>query len=87
MSDSIVLTVPEDLAARAKRIAEKTSQPVEKVLLDHLCTLSAPLPKLPSDECAELLNWHVVEITTHELRDEQSSALKLNDIELFLEQC
>lgn len=58
MTDSIVLTVPEDLAARAKRIAENTAQPVEQVLLDHLRTLSTPLPELPHDEQAELDALH-----------------------------
>ncbi|MEO8391931.1 MAG: hypothetical protein ABI700_02970 [Chloroflexota bacterium] len=58
MSDSIVLTLPDDVAARAKRIAEKTSQPIEQVLLDHLRTLSALLPELPPDEQAELGALH-----------------------------
>ena len=57
MSDSIVLTLPDDVAARAKRIAEKTSQPVEQVLLDHLRTLSV-LPELLPDEQAELGALH-----------------------------
>jgi hypothetical protein len=58
MTDSIVLTVPEDLATRARHIAETTAQPVEQVLLDHLRTLSAPLPELPPDEQAELDALH-----------------------------
>lgn len=58
MSDSIVLTVPEDLAARAKRIAQTTARPVEQVLLDHLRTLSVPLPELAPDEQAELDALH-----------------------------
>lgn len=48
------LTVPEDVYTRAQRISAETSQPVEQVLIDHLKTLSDPLPVLPPDEQAEL---------------------------------
>src|SRR5471030_3123709 len=58
MSDQIILTLPYDISARAKRIAETTSQPVEQVLLDHLRTLSSPLPTLLPDEQAELDALH-----------------------------
>jgi hypothetical protein len=54
MTDQIVLTLPEDLSERARRIAESMAQPVEKVLIDHLRTLSGPLPALPPDVQAEL---------------------------------
>ncbi len=54
MADQIVLVLPEDISARARLIAETTSQPVEQVLIDYLKTLSAPLPELPADEQAEL---------------------------------
>jgi hypothetical protein len=54
MTDQIVLTIPEDISARARRIAETTEQPVEQVLLEHLQTLSTPLPTLPPKEQAEL---------------------------------
>ncbi|MBZ0302908.1 MAG: hypothetical protein K8J31_24395 [Anaerolineae bacterium] len=54
MTDQIVLTLPEDLSERVRQIAELTAQPVEKILLDHLRTLSGPLPSLPSDVQAEL---------------------------------
>jgi len=52
MVNPIVLTVPEDISARAREIAETTAQPVEQVLLDHLKTLSAPT--LAPHEQAEL---------------------------------
>jgi hypothetical protein len=52
MSDQIVITVPDDIYARARQIAETTGQAVEKVLLDHLQTL--PSPVLPSDIQVEL---------------------------------
>ncbi len=58
MSDQIVLTLPEELSARVKRIAESTSTPVEDVLLQHLRTLSTPVPQLPPDEQAELQALH-----------------------------
>jgi len=48
----IILSVPEDVTDRARRIAEATDQPVEQVLLDYLHTLPAPV--LPPDEQAEL---------------------------------
>lgn len=54
MTDQIVLTIPDDISARARQIAETTAQPVEQVLIDHLKTLSTPLPALPPDEQAEL---------------------------------
>ncbi|MAS36914.1 MAG: hypothetical protein CL610_23120 [Anaerolineaceae bacterium] len=54
MTDQIILTLPEDLSERARRIAESTAQPVEQVLLNHLRTLSEPLPALPPDVQAEL---------------------------------
>jgi hypothetical protein len=54
MTNPIVLTIPDEISNRARQIAETTEQPVEQVLLDHLKTLSAPLPTLPPDEQAEL---------------------------------
>jgi hypothetical protein len=54
MADLIILKVPEDIAARARQIAETVAQPVEQLLLDHLKTLAAPLPVLPPDTQAEL---------------------------------
>jgi hypothetical protein len=58
MSDQIVLTIPEDISARARQIAETTEQPVEQVLIDHLKSLSIPLPALPPEEQAELDALH-----------------------------
>jgi hypothetical protein len=54
MADLIILKVPEDIAARARQIAEAIAQPVEQLLLDHLKTFVAPLPVLPPDTQAEL---------------------------------
>ena len=53
MSD-YMLTVPEDIYARARRIAEETAQPVDQVMLEYLRTLSTPLPALAPEEEAEL---------------------------------
>lgn len=47
------LDIPEDVVSAARRIAEATSQPLEKVLLNRLKS-TFPLPPLPSDEEAEL---------------------------------
>jgi hypothetical protein len=54
MTDQILLTIPDDISARARRIAESTEQPVEQVLLDYLKNISEPLPTLPPDDQAEL---------------------------------
>lgn len=58
MSNVIVLTIPEEISAHARQIAETTAQPVEQLLIDHLKTLSAPLPILPPDVQAELDALH-----------------------------
>lgn len=55
MTDQIVLTIPEDITVRARQIAETTEQPVEQVLIEHLKTLSTPLPP---EEQAELDALH-----------------------------
>lgn len=48
----ILLSIPDDVSDRARRIAEETAQPVEQVLLKYLDTL--PESTLPPDEQAEL---------------------------------
>lgn len=58
MPDQIVLTVPEDISVRARQIAEAMEQPVEQVLIEHLKTLSTPLPTLPPKQQAELDALH-----------------------------
>jgi len=58
MSDLIILQIPEEISTRARQIAEIMAQPVEQVLLDHLKTLSTPLPVLPPDAQAELDALH-----------------------------
>ncbi len=54
MSD-YVLSIPDDVVAAAREIAEATAQPVEDVLLNRLKTV---LPSLPPDEEAELEALH-----------------------------
>jgi len=53
MSDRIVLTLPDELSARVRYIAETTAKPVEQVVLEHLKTLATTAP-LPFDEQTEL---------------------------------
>lgn len=53
MSDYI-LTIPDDVVRRARRLAEQSSLPVERVLIEHLRTLPTALPPLPPEEEAEL---------------------------------
>jgi hypothetical protein len=53
MSD-YTLTVPEEVYARARQVAEETSKPVDHVMIEYLRTLSVPLPVLPPEEEAEL---------------------------------
>lgn len=48
------LPIPDDVYQRARQIAEETSQPIDRVMIDYLRTLSAPLPVLAPDEEAEL---------------------------------
>lgn len=58
MSDQIILTLPDELSVRARQIAETTAQPLEQVLIEHLKTLSPPLPTLPPDLQQELDALH-----------------------------
>lgn len=58
MTKQITLTIPEDISDRARQIAAITAQSVEGVLLDHLKTLSNPLPILPPEQQAELDALH-----------------------------
>ncbi len=53
MSD-YTLTVPEEVYQRAQAIAKVTAQPVDRIMIDYLRTLSTPLPNLPPEEEAEL---------------------------------
>jgi hypothetical protein len=53
MSD-YTLTIPEDVYARARQIAEEIAQPVDQVMIDHLRMMAAPLPALAPEEEAEL---------------------------------
>ncbi len=58
MTEQITLTLPEDISARVRQIAETTSQPVEQIVLDHLKSLSIYLPPLTLDVQAELDALH-----------------------------
>jgi len=58
MTDQIFLILPDDISDRARQIAETTAQPIEQVLLEHLKTLSPPLPPLPPDLQQELDALH-----------------------------
>lgn len=49
-----LLTVPEEVYTRARRIAERTSRPIDEVMIQRLETSFAPLPELAADEEAEL---------------------------------
>lgn len=53
MTDYLV-SVPEDVYARAQRIGEETAQSAEQVIVNHLHTLTDTSPTLPLDEEAEL---------------------------------
>jgi hypothetical protein len=58
MTEQITLTLPEDISARVRHIAETTSQPVEQIVFDHLKSLSIQLPPLPPADQAELDALH-----------------------------
>jgi len=51
MTDSIILTIPEEISARARQIAENQAKSAEQVLIDYLKTFP---PSLPPDIQAEL---------------------------------
>ncbi len=54
MSEPIILTIPDDIANRAREIAGTTAQPVEQVLLDHLKILTISPPIMPPKQQTEL---------------------------------
>ncbi len=54
MTDSMRLSIPEDIAARVRAIARDTNQSAEEVLLAHLQMLAGSLAILPPDQQAEL---------------------------------
>ena len=49
-----LLTVPDDVYRRARRIAEQSRQPVDTVLIEHLRTLPPAMPILAPEEESEL---------------------------------
>jgi hypothetical protein len=84
MTDQIVLTVPEDISAVAREIAETTARPVEKVLLDQLKTLALPLDVQDELDALQHLSddtlWTIareqmpeeIQARAHELMDKNS---------------
>lgn len=54
MSNSVTLTLPDDISAHAEAIAKKTDQSIEQVLLTLLQSLTAQQPVLPPDQQREL---------------------------------
>jgi hypothetical protein len=58
MTEQITLTLPEDISARVRQIAETTSRPVEQIVLDHLKSLAVQLPPLPPADQDELDALH-----------------------------
>jgi hypothetical protein len=58
MTEPITLTLPEDISARVRQIAETTSQPIEQVVFEHLKSLSIQLPPLLPEDQAELDALH-----------------------------
>jgi len=54
MVDSIILSLPDDIATSVREIANRTNQSIEEVVLSHLKRLSTPLPSLQPDIQQEL---------------------------------
>ncbi|MEL6524188.1 MAG: hypothetical protein AAFQ07_00625 [Chloroflexota bacterium] len=54
MTDSVTLSLSDDLSAKVRAIAYSTNQTVEEVLLRHLKDIGEMLPDLPQDEQSEL---------------------------------
>jgi hypothetical protein len=88
MSD-FTLTVPDDVVAVARQIADATAQPVEAVLLSRLKT-ALPMPVLPPDEEAELdalkhlsddALWHIArEQMAADLQEQMQSLMDKNSL-------
>ena len=53
-----LLTVPDDVYRRARRIAEQSKQPVDAVMIEHLRTLPPAMPLLAPEEENELEALH-----------------------------
>lgn len=54
MADSIILSLPDDIATSVREIAKQTNQTVEDVVIAHLKNITPPLPSLPQDIQDEL---------------------------------
>lgn len=54
MTDSVVLSLPDDLLAKVRAMANSTNQTTEEVLLGHLQGIGEVLPDLPISEQSEL---------------------------------
>lgn len=55
---TLTLTIPDDILARATKLAETIEQPVEAILMAHLQTLTASIQLLPEEQVAELEALH-----------------------------
>jgi uncharacterized membrane protein len=60
LTDKMLLSIPEDIAAKVRAIARDTNQSAEAVLLAHLQTLAGSLALLPPDQQAELHALHAL---------------------------
>lgn len=49
-----LLTIPDDVFRRARRVAEQLAQPVDEVMIEHLRTLPSALPAVSPEEEVEL---------------------------------
>ena len=54
MTDSITLSLPDDIASSVRKMAQQSNQTVEEVILSHLKNLPLFLPPLPIDIQDEL---------------------------------
>jgi len=89
MMSDFTLTVPEEVMAAARQIAEATEQPVEEVLLSRL-KKALPLPVLPPDEEAELdalqhfsddALWHIArEQMPHDMQEQMQALMDKNSL-------
>jgi hypothetical protein len=71
MSESITLDIPDELAQRARAVAEQTHRRLEDVLIDWLgrAASDTPVTALPDDELLALADTHMSDPEQEALSD------------------
>lgn len=81
------LNVPDDVFRRARKLAEQTARPVDRVMIEHLRTLPQSLPSLPAEEEAELeALGHLSDDTLWTIAREQMGVESQERLQLLMDQ-